>query len=313
MVKILVTGGSGFIGGHICRRLVEGGYDVVCLDNFDPYYDPGLKMGNVRELIDKENFELVEGDVGDLNLLKKLCEDIDYVYHEAAQAGVRTSVENPLKPYGVNIEGTLNVLKAVLDSDVKKVVNASSSSVYGKVQYLPFDEGHPKNPMSPYGVSKLAGEQYCRVFSEVYGIKTVNLRYFTVYGPRMRPDLAISIFTRLALNNKLIEIFGDGHKTRDFTHVDDIVDANLILMKRGVGTYNIGSGNRISVNELATRIIRLTDSKSKISHTTPKRGDVEHTCANVSKIKKELGWRPRVGIDEGLKGYVDWVRASLCG
>jgi UDP-glucose 4-epimerase len=309
MVNVLVTGGAGFIGGHICRRLVGKGYDVVCLDNFDPYYDPKLKRRNIEDLVGKGNFQLIEGDVRDLKLLGKICGDADYVFHEAAQAGVRASVENPMKSYEVNIEGTLNLLKISLDSGVKKVINASSSSVYGKVSYLPFDEKHPTTPISPYGISKLAAEHYCRVFSDIYGLKTVSLRYFTVYGPDIRPDLAISIFTRKALENEPLEIFGDGRKTRDFTHIDDIVDANMLLMKKGDGVFNLGYGERFSVNDLAKRIIKLTNSRSRIVHMESKKGDVEHTWADSNKAKRILGWKPKVSLDEGLARYIEWVKS----
>lgn len=301
-----MTGGAGFIGSHICERLLAEGYGVVCLDNFDPYYDPKLKRANVARL--SGDLKLVEGDVCDLSLLKRLCKDVDVVFHEAAQAGVRASVEDPLKPCHVNIGGALNILKAATDSGVKKVINASSSSVYGKVSYMPLDEVHPTNPISPYGVSKLAAEKYMGVFSALYGIKTANLRYFTVYGPRMRPDLAISIFTKRALANEPIEIFGNGEKTRDFTYISDIVGANMLLLKMGEGDFNIGGGNRVSVNKLAEMIIRITDSKSKITHSGDKMGDVEHTWANVEKAEKELGWTPKVGLDEGLRNFIDYIK-----
>ena len=303
-MRILVTGGAGFIGSHICRDLLREGHEVVCLDNFDPYYDPAYKRQNLEGL----DLKLVEGSVTDFDLIKKLCQDCEFIYHEAAQAGVRTSVENPMKSYNVNTEGTLNVLKAALDSGIKKVVNASSSSVYGTVKYLPFDESHPNNPISPYGVSKLAAEQYCNVFSELYGLKTVNLRYFTVYGPRMRPDLAISVFVKNALKNEPLPLFGDGHKTRDFTYVDDIVAGNLLLLKKGEGTFNLGGEGRISINELAERIIKISGSKSKIIHSEDAKGDVEHTWADVKRAKDKLGWGAKVDIDEGLKRFVEYMK-----
>ncbi len=309
-MRILVTGGAGFIGSHICEALLGRGHSVVCLDNFDPYYDPELKRKNAKGLESEGGFELVEGDVRNFELVKELCADADLVYHEAAQAGIAISVEDPIKPYEVNVEGTLNVLKAATDCGVKKVINASSSSVYGKIEYLPFDEKHPTRPISPYGVSKLAAEHYCNVFSEVYGLKTASLRYFTVYGPRMRPDLAISIFARRALEGRSLEIFGDGHKTRDFTHIDDVVRANLVLMKKGRGTYNIGAGGRISIEELAESIKRLAGSDSRIVHAGERAGDVEHTRADVSKAAKELDWKPRIGIEEGLKRFVEQMKGG---
>lgn len=307
-MKYLVTGGAGFIGSHIVGRLLEGNKEVVCLDNFDPYYDPELKHENIKPFLENENFELIRGDVRDKELVEEVIKEVDYIIHEAAQAGVRVSVENPLKPHEVNTTGTLNILKTSLNSNVKKIVFASSSSVYGKAIQLPFKEDSPKLPVSPYGVSKLAAEQYCMVFSNVYGIKTVSLRYFTVYGPRMRPDLAITIFTKKALKNEPIEIFGSGNRTRDFTYISDTTKATFVALKKGSGEYNIGSGKRISITELAEKIIEITGSKSKIVHTEARKGDAKHTWADISKAKKELEWKPDVGLNDGLRKYVEWFK-----
>ena len=304
-MKYVVTGGAGFIGSHLCERLVEKG-EVVCLDNFDPYYSPQAKRKNVEPLINYQNFELVEGTILDKELLQKVFEDVDYVFHDAAQAGVRISVENPGKTHEVNATGTLNVLEVAAECGVRKVINASSSSVYGKVSYLPFDEDHPNVPVSPYGASKLVAEHYCRVFSELHDLETVSLRYFTVFGPRMRPDLAINIFTRKALINEPIEIFGNGEKTRDFTFIDNIVDANLRAMERGSGVYNIGGGERVSINGLAERIMRIVGSESEIFYSESVKGDAEHTWSDVSKARRELEYEPEIGLDEGLERYVQW-------
>lgn len=303
MSRFLVTGGAGFIGSQVVDRLIQEN-EVICLDNFDSYYDPAIKEKNIRHNLTNKNFRLVKGDMKDVKLLKDLLRDVDYVIHEAAQAGVRPSVKNPRKTFEVNVNGTFNLLEAALESDVRGIVNASSSSVYGKVEYLPYDENHPTKPISPYGVSKLTVEHHCRVFQELYGLDTVSLRYFTVYGPRMRPDLAIHIFTGKALRGEPIEIFGDGTKTRDFTYIDDAVDATLLALEKGEGVYNIGGGNRISVEELAKKIVDMTESKSKIVHSQSIEGDVEHTLADNTKARKELGWVPKVDIDEGLKRFV---------
>lgn len=313
-MNILVTGGAGFIGSHIIDRLVNSGHFTICLDNFDPYYDVNLKRRNISPYLDNSNYELVEGDILDIELLKKIIKDnsIELIFHEAAQAGVRISVENPFKTHEINTTGTLAVLEAARLAGVKKVIFGSSSSVYGKVEYLPFDEEHPNIPISPYGVSKLMAENYLRVYSEIHGLKTTSLRYFTVYGPRMRPDLAISIFTKKALNNEDIEIFGDGEKTRDFTYITDIVDANIEAIDKGDGEiYNIGSGNNISVNELAQKIIDIIDSKSKITYIAKQKGDVDHTWANVDKARKELGWEPHVTVDQGIKMFVKCMESQI--
>ncbi len=311
-MAVLVTGGAGFIGSHICERFLREGYDVICLDNFNPYYEPRLKRNNVKTLLRFKKFNLIEGDIRDQGLIRKiLSRDVDYVFHYAAQAGVRISVQNPMETHEINATGTLSLLQVCLDSGIKHIINASSSSVYGNVKYLPFDESHPLTPISPYGVSKLVAEHYCQVFSEIYGIKIISFRLFTVYGPGIRPDLAISIFTQRALRNETVEIFGDGTKTRDFTHIDDVVEANLIAMEKAdSGIYNIGSGSRISIDELAEKIIKITGASSRIVHTKPQRGDADHTWAEISKAKKELEWKPQVDLEQGLERFVDWKRKT---
>jgi len=306
-MKALVTGGAGFIGSHICEQLLKDDYEVICLDNFDSYYDPVIKRRNIAPFLLDTNFTLIEGDIRDPVSLKIVLEGVDYVFHEAAQAGVRISVMDPIKTHVVNTTGTLNLLCAARDSGVNKIINASSSSVYGKVEYLPFDEKHPKQPISPYGVSKLMAEEYCRVFQELYGMNIVSLRYFTVYGPRMRPDLAINIFMKQAFLNKPLQIFGDGTKTRDITFIDDVVKANILAMTRGNGSYNIGGGHMISILELAERIIEITGSSSQIEYEGDVPGDAEHTSANTAKAHGELGWTPGTILEEGLRRYAEWL------
>lgn len=305
-----MTGGAGFIGAHLIGRLLKDGCDVVCLDTFDHSYDPALKRKNIEPFLACEDFTLIEGDINDSRLLGEAVAGCEYVIHEAAQAGVRKSVGDPITSHRVNVTGTLAVLQASVDAGVKKVINASSSSVYGTVHYLPFDEEHPTTPISPYGVTKLAAEHYCRVFTALYGLETVSLRYFSVFGPRMRPDLAISIFTRKAFAGEPIEIFGDGTKTRDFTYIDDIVEANMCAMRRGCGLYNIGSGHRMTITSLAEAIIAATGSTSRIEYAPAVKGDAEHTCADTTKAQRELGWCPQVHLDRGLLRYIAWVLNS---
>ncbi|MDR9817359.1 MAG: NAD-dependent epimerase/dehydratase family protein [Candidatus Methanoculleus thermohydrogenotrophicum] len=212
----------------------------------------------------------IEGDITDSDLLRRVIDsDVEFVFHEAAQAGVRISVEDPFKPNNVNVLGTLNVLKASLDASVKRVISPSSSSVYGKVQYCRSTKARPTMPVSPYGVSKLAAEHYCRVFYEVYGLPTVSLRYFTVYGPRMRPDLAISIFTGKMLANEPITVFGDGNQTRDFTYIDDVVRVNRRLLETSAAdghVMNVGGGHRITVNDLIAYLQEITRNASEVVH-----------------------------------------------
>ncbi|WP_286859136.1 SDR family oxidoreductase [Methanosaeta sp. UBA356] len=311
MSKIVITGGAGFIGSHIAEEAAKEN-EVVIIDNLDDYYSPDLKQQNLEILLANPNVCFIEGDINDLDLVRRVINDtVDYVFHEAAQAGVRISVEDPFKPNNVNVLGTLNVLKASLDAGVERVINASSSSVYGKVQYLPFDEAHPTMPVSPYGVSKLAAEHYCRVFYEVYGLPTVSLRYFTVYGPRMRPDLAISIFTRKLLANEPITVFGDGEQTRDFTYIDDIVRVNLRLLETDAAdgyAMNVGGGHRITVNDLIAHLRKITGSTSEVVYSGRQKGDAEHTLADVGRAKELAGCRPEVSIEEGLAKFVKWAR-----
>jgi len=311
MSKVVITGGAGFIGSHIAEEVAKE-YEVVIIDNLDDYYSPDLKRRNLKLLLANPNVRFIEGDITDSDLLRRVIDsDVEFVFHEAAQAGVRISVEDPFKPNNVNVLGTLNVLKASLDAGVKRVINASSSSVYGKVQYLPFDEAHPTMPVSPYGVSKLAAEHYCRVFYEVYGLPTVSLRYFTVYGPRMRPDLAISIFTRKMLANELITVFGDGEQTRDFTYIDDIVRVNRGLLETSAAdgyAMNVGGGHRITVNDLIAYLREITGSVSEVVYSDKQRGDAEHTLADTSLARELVDYRPEVSIREGLGRFVKWFR-----
>ncbi|KXA97111.1 UDP-glucose 4-epimerase [candidate division MSBL1 archaeon SCGC-AAA259I09] len=310
-MRVLVTGGAGFIGSHTCESLLEKGHEVVCLDNLDPYYDVSIKKRNLDLLESHDRFEFVEGDVRNAELVSKLVRGVDAVNHQAAQAGVRISVENPMKPHSVNTEGTLNLLEAARENNVKHFLFSSSSSVYGGAPNLPFEENAVKIPVSPYGVSKLAAENYVRIYNELHELPTVSLRYFTVYGPRMRPDLAISIFTERALKGKEIEIFGDGKQTRDFTYINDIVRAQNECLEKGMGdgkAYNVGSGERVTVNELAEKIIEQVDSGSGLKHTDPRKGDARHTWADTSKAEEKLGWKPRYGLEEGLEKFIDWYR-----
>lgn len=313
MSKVVITGGAGFIGSHIAAEVAKE-YEVAIIDNLDDYYSPDLKRRNLEILLANPNVRFVEGDITDTDLLRRVIDsDVEFVYHEAAQAGVRISVENPFKPNNVNVLGTLNVLKASLDAGVERVINASSSSVYGKVQYLPFDEAHPTMPVSPYGVSKLAAEHYCRVFYEVYGLPTVSLRYFTVYGPRMRPDLAISIFTGKMLANEPITVYGDGEQTRDFTYIDDIVRVNRGLLETSAAdghAMNVGGGHRITVNDLIAHLQEITGSASEVVYSDKQKGDAEHTLADTSLAGRLVGYRPEVSIRDGLGRFVEWYRGG---
>lgn len=314
MAKILISGGAGFIGSHLAEKLAQSEHEVTIMDNLDPYYDIGIKKRNLDLVMENRNCSFVKGDILNTRDLQKITQKgIDYIFHEAAQPGVRVSVEDPLKPYEVNVKGTMNILEITRKIGVKRLINASSSSVYGKVEYLPFDESHPTRPLSPYGVSKLVAEHYCRIYNELYGLPTVSLRYFTVYGPRMRPDLAIPIFTKALLNSESPTIFGDGEQTRDLTYIDDIVSANLKLLEtnRADGkTLNIGGGKRITVNQLFEHLRRLMGKDIEAVHGAEIKGDARHTLSNIEKARQLIKYEPTTSIESGLSKYVEWYKAN---
>ena len=317
-MQVLVTGGAGFIGGHLAESFVADGHDVTVVDNFDPYYEVAIKRTNVaegREAAAKSggSYTLVEDDVRNESTVTRLVDEADVVFHQAAQAGVRTSVEDPKKPNRVNVEGTLNVLEAARRTGVERVVVASSSSVYGKKEYLPYDEAHPTTPVSPYGVSKLAAEQYARTYNDVYGLPTVALRYFTVYGPRMRPNMAITNFVTRCADGESPVIYGDGKQTRDFTYVDDVVDANRTLMTTDAAdgeVLNIGSADNISIERLAWTICDAFDQPQRLEYDDRYRGDAEHTHADITKAKDLIDYEPSVSIEDGVQRFIDWYRSN---
>ncbi|MFC7114617.1 GDP-mannose 4,6-dehydratase [Natronoarchaeum sp. GCM10025703] len=317
-MQVLVTGGAGFIGGHIAERMANKGHDVKVLDKFVPYYDLGIKEHtvDVARTAAQENggsYELIKGCLTDAELVEEATNDIDVVYHQAAQAGVRASVDEPKTVNEYNVTGTINVLEAARHHDVERVVVASSSSVYGKPEYLPYDEDHRTTPVSPYGVSKLATEQYARVYNEIYGLPTVALRYFTVYGPRMRPNMAFTNFVSRCLHGESPEIYGDGEQTRDFTYVDDIkrVNEQLLTDDSADGEImNIGSTDNIDILTLAEVVRDEIDPSLEIEFTDARKGDAEHTHADIAKANDLLGYEPTVDIREGAQQFIDWYRAN---
>ncbi len=317
-MHILVTGGAGFIGGHLAESFVEAGHDVTSLDILEPFYDLGLKEHNIdaaRQAATTTggSYEFVEGSTTDKPLVDEVVEDVDVIYHQAAQAGVRASVEEPTKVTEYNINGSQTILEAARRHGVERVVNASSSSVYGKPEYLPYDEAHPNEPVSPYGASKLAVEHYMRVYNEVYGLPTVSLRYFTVYGPRMRPNMAISNFVSRCMRGKPPEIYGDGKQTRDFTYVDDIVEANHSLLTDDSAdseTMNIGSTDNIDIATLAEVVRDEIDPGLNIEYTEAREGDAEHTHADISKATRLIGYEPTRDICEGVREFIGWYEQN---
>jgi len=314
-MQILVTGGAGFIGGHLAEGFGRDGHDVVVLDNFDPYYDERIKEHNVaagREAAEASggSYTLVDGDVRDADLVADLVADADYVYHQAAQAGVRADID-PRKYDTVNVDGTLNVLDAARDHGLERLVLASSSSVYGKPDSLPYREDDPTAPISPYGASKLAAERYAMVYAEQYGVPAVALRYFTVYGPRMRPNMAISNFVSRCANGDPPVIYGDGEQTRDFTYVDDVVAANRTLLETDAAdgeVLNVSSGDNISIQTLAEEIRDQLAPDLDIEYTEGYDVDAEHTHADITKAEDLLGYEPTHSIREGVGAFIEWYR-----
>jgi UDP-glucose 4-epimerase len=312
-MDILVTGGAGFIGGHLAEGFAAQGHDVVVLDNLDPYYDVEIKRhaieaGRAAAEESAGSYVFVEGDVRDADLVDELVADADVVYHQAAQAGVRADIE-PRKYHDVNVDGTLNLLEAARAHGLERFVLASSSSVYGKPRSLPYEEDHPTTPVSTYGASKLAAERYAMVYGEQYEFPVVALRYFTVYGPRMRPNMAISNFVSRCANGEPPVIYGDGSQTRDFTYVEDIVGVNeTLLTDDGADgeVLNVGSTDRITIETLATEIRDRLAPDLEIAYTEGYDIDAEHTHADVSKARALLGYEPAYTIREGVAAFVEW-------
>jgi UDP-glucose 4-epimerase len=309
MAKILVTGGAGFIGSHLARKLLNLNNDIIIFDNLDAFYPLEMKRKNLNSIASSDKYVFIKGDIRDYTALCSALDDTQVIIHEAAQPGIRASLENPMKTHEVNVSGTLNVLRAAVSKNVKRVIIASSSSVYGDTNSLPYEENNSPQPVSPYGASKLACDHYAKVFNDVYGLSTVSLRYFSVYGPRIRPDLVIPIFTNALINNEKAKIFGDGEQSRDFTYINDIVDATILAMKKNNidgEIFNIASGERVTINQIYTILSELLDKKITSIHEKEKKGEVRHTHANINKAKKRLGYKPRYNVKKGLKNYIEW-------
>jgi len=308
-MRIVITGGAGFIGSNLAEELSkETDTEIIIVDDLATGKTENFKKFN-------QNIKFVRGSITDLDLLKMIFEDVDYVFHQAAIPSVPRSIKDPIAANNANINGTLNVLVAAKDSSVKKVIYASSSSVYGDTPELPKREDMRANPKSPYAVTKLMGEYYCDVFNEVYGLNTVSLRYFNVYGPRQDPysDYAAVIprFINMVSENKPPVIYGDGEQTRDFTFVKDVVRANILAAKSDAkGVYNIANGNRISINKLAEMIMKLMGKNLTPIHDAPREGDVKHSLGDISRAKKGLGYEPRYSLEEGLRETIEWLSGS---
>ena len=309
-MTILVTGAAGFIGSNLVDTLLAHGHTVVGVDNFDPYYPRSRKLKNIAAAKANKKFTLYEADIRDGVAMKKLLKDCEAVFHLAAKAGVRNSLADPFGYNDVNVTGTLNLLELSRNTAVKKLVYASSSSVYGPANRLPIPEDHPTNPISPYGASKLAGEKYCFAYDQMHGLKTVSLRFFTVYGPRQRPDEAIHKFTAQLTSNEPITVFGSGKQTRDFTYVSDIV-AGLIAAWRSpahAAAFNLGSGQRIALNDLINLLSTSLGTRVKKTVAPAAKGDVPDTLADITFAQEALSYQPKVPIQDGIPKFVQWWR-----
>jgi len=305
---MLVTGCAGFIGSHLTDRLLSQGNEVIGIDCFTDYYSRDIKQANIFEALQNGEFKLIEKDI--LNM--ENFPDVDVVFHMAAQAGVRASWGESFHTYTRNnIDATQRLLEAYKDSEIKRFVYASSSSIYGNCE-LPMKEDSMPRPLSPYGVTKLAGEQLCFLYYQNYKLPTVALRYFTVYGPRQRPDMAINKFVKAALQSEKLVIYGDGKQTRDFTYVDDIIDAILAASRKNVAgdVFNIGGGSRISIYDLIEEIGRAIGMAIVAEKSSIQKGDVKDTQADISKADTFLHWAPQINIKQGLRHYIDWLQKS---
>jgi len=306
--KIVVTGGAGFIGSNLARHLSNEKNHVVVIDNLSTGY-----LENIQDLIAAEKVEFIKGSITELNMLQDTFKGVDYVFHEAALPSVPRSIKEPLLTNQVNINGTLNVLLAAKDTGVKKVIYASSSSVYGDTPTLPKKESISPNPLSPYAVSKLTGEYYCQVFTSAYGLPTVALRYFNVYGPHQDPAgeyaAVIPKFITRILNHQHIVIYGDGKQTRDFTYVSDVVRANILAAESKIsGVFNMAGGKHITLNDLAQTIMMSCQNKEDIVYEDVRPGDIKRSFADISKAKKGFGYIPEYDITEGLKETIKWFQ-----
>ena len=313
MRTILITGGAGFIGSHLAERQLELGRRVVVLDNFDPYYEPEVKRRNIVTALGHASYRLVEGDIRNSELLDELFAEarFDAVVHLAARAGVRPSIVDPVLYTSVNLDGTTRLLEACRKHEVERFIFGSSSSVYGNNDKVPFAEDDPvDHPISPYAATKKAGEVLCHAHHHLFGIKVACLRFFTVYGPRQRPEMAIHKFTRMLAAGQPVPRFGDGSSARDYTFVADIVEGicRSIERCRGYHVWNLGGSRTVTLSQLLEKIAAGLNVPLLVDEQPQQPGDVDRTWADVGRANSELDWQPELDIDEGLRRFLDWFR-----
>jgi len=307
--NVLVTGVAGFIGSHLAARLLDLGHSVVGVDCFTDYYDVRIKKDNLSSLLPHERFRFVGESVNTVDL-RELLAGVDCVFHQAAQAGVRASWGEQFETYiDANIRATQRLCEAARETKLRRFVYASSSSVYGETTELPMKESHPTRPVSPYGVTKLDGENLCLLYAKSYELPVVCLRYFTVYGPRQRPDMAFHRFLRAAATGSPVEVYGNGAQTRDFTYIGDAVAANVAAMSYDgpERVFNIGGGSRVALNSALDVIGRHARGEFEVRYRDAQRGDVTHTYADISLAARELGYEPRTGLEDGIAREAEWI------
>ncbi len=311
-MKVLVTGAAGFIGSAIARAELDRGNDVVGIDCFLDYYPRAIKENNLKALRGNKRFSFIEASLLNEDL-GPLLKDVEVVYHEAAQAGVRASWGRDFEIYTTNnVLATQRLLEACKGRNLR-FIYASSSSVYGNTEQLPMREDHPTAPVSPYGVTKLAGEHLVRLYWANFGVPTVSLRYFTVYGPGQRPDMAFHRLIRATIRGEEFPLYGDGDQTRDFTFISDAVAANLAAAEKGKPgeVYNIGGGSRVTMHDVIAMVEILTGRAAKIRETEAQKGDVRHTYADTTRALNDLGYKPKVKLEDGLRAECEWIRSVI--
>ncbi|HHY46037.1 MAG TPA: NAD-dependent epimerase/dehydratase family protein [Firmicutes bacterium] len=316
MKHALVTGGAGFIGSHLVDKLLAEGWRVTVVDNFDPFYEPSIKHQNIGRHLGHESYELLEIDIRDFEGMRsRLSGGYDVIVHLAAKVGVRPSIERPMEYQDVNVRGTQNLLELARQLGVKQFVFASSSSVYGVNPNVPWrEDDNVLLPISPYAATKVAGELLGHVYSYLYGIRFVALRFFTVYGPRQRPDLAIHKFARKILREETIPIYGDGSTSRDYTYVDDIIQGIQAAMDYDGNAYeiiNLGNNHTVRLLEMVRTLEEVLGLKAQLDFLPPQPGDVPQTWADINKAERLLGFRPSTPFPEGIRRFIKWLTARV--
>ena len=312
-MNILITGGAGFIGSHLCEKLIDLNHKIICIDNFNNYYNPKIKENNLKNIIDNKNFTLYRLDILNKEKINEIfsAQKINIIIHLAARAGVRPSLSNALLYEAVNVQGTINLLEACKDYGIKKFIFASSSSVYGDNKKVPFSEDdNVDNPVSPYAATKKSGELICYTYHHLYDISILCFRLFTVYGPRQRPEMAIHKFTRHILEEKPIEVFGDGTSSRDYTYIDDIIPGIISSLDKinGYEIINLGNSKPINLLKLINLIEKAINCKAVIKYADTQPGDVFTTYADIRKAKKMLKYQPEISIEKGIENFIKWYK-----